>query len=730
MTILHSGRSSLLFTIGTWILCAGCAASPTAGPGSTTTGGGAAVSGGGGGLPTGTDGGGAGAAPSGGFSGGGNGGGGAGVPPAPDSGGADAGTGGGAGSVSGAAGDGGGPGLGSCSPASGAAVTLTTDGSGFRVANGLLTVALNGSGLVTQLTKDGQTFMGPTDTMYVSESGGATYYGPDNGDRSPLATGAPSGTLTTKIVRQSDDLVELSFLDTAGGSHDMDWDLHYVFQRGVSGYYYFLVTASGTASHPVAPTLSELRTVQHFSAAVLPNGYNGERHGQLPTEAQAATFSTTTAIQDTTWPLTLAPTTLVGVPTQPGAAGRNFNEGPVYTKYDWASYRTEDLVHGLYGNGHGVWMVSPSWEYYTGGPVKQELMVHQNNLILNMYHGGHFGSAVATPAPANWQKIYGPNLVYVNAGSDDHVISDALAQGAAERSHWPYCWMAHALYPLAAQRGTVTGKVTEADGQSVAGAMVVLAGPGPLVDQGYGYMFWSAADASGNFTITGVRPGSYSVHVYASQGLIVDDPDHGEIVGTAKVVAGQNELGSLRWSPPFHAHLLWSIGVSDQRSGEFRFSPKVAAGDSNVGAAMPRMYGTDASHAVWTVPPANTTYTVGSSEPQTDWYFVQSVNGTWTVSFALTAVPSGGAFLTIGVAGAARTPTLTVSINGARALQHTFGNDQSLYRSALQGGRFEMLTASVPASALKVGTNSATFQMNSNGAGAGIFYDVLKLESD
>ena len=70
-------------------------------------------------------------------------------------------------------------------------------------------------------------------------------------------------------------------------------------------------------------------------------------------------------------------------------------------------------------------------------------------------------------------------------------------------------------------------------------------------------------------------------------------------------------------------------------------------------------------------------------------------------------------------------------MNGTQLLHQSFGNDQSLYRSAEQGGQFQMLTATVPAAALKVGANSATFQMNTAGmGGAGVFYDVLKLESD
>lgn len=173
-----------------------------------------------------------------------------------------------------------------------------------------------------------------------------------------------------------------------------------------------------------------------------------------------------------------------------------------------------------------------------------------------MYHGGHAGWMITAASPADWHELYGPNLVYVNTGSEAQVIADALAQGAKERAEWPHCWMSNSLYPLTAQRGTVSGTIAEAHGQSVAGAQVVLAATGALLTQGYDYMFWSVADAGGKFTIPAVRPGTYSVHVYATQGTIVDDPTTGEIVGTVTVAAGTNDVGTLTWTPPYHANLM------------------------------------------------------------------------------------------------------------------------------------------------------------------------------
>jgi rhamnogalacturonan endolyase len=599
-----------------------------------------------------------------------------------------------------------------CPTPAGAAVTLTRTGSAVILSNSLVTVTIANNGQLTQVAKGGTNMMAAGDSMYVSE---------------PAGGGHDINASSWSVIRQAPEIVELSFVDTSGAPHDMDWDLHYVMRRGVSGFYYFLVAQVGTATHPNPVTLTELRTVQNLDPSIFVNGYNGERHGLLPAPAQ---LEVATTVQDATYLLTTPPEPLPTVSSLPGVIGQDYDEGPVYTLYDWASYRVEDPFHGLYGNGFGAWLVSPSWEFYTGGPVKQELMV-DSILMFNMYHGGHAGSAITTPSPANWHKIYGPNLVYFNTGNDAEVIADAKTQTAADQGQWPYCWMSNTLYPLADERGTVTGTIAEAHGRPVEGAVVTLAQAGALLTQGYDYMFWTQADANGHFTIPSVRPNTYSVHVYPTQGTIVDDPENGEIVGTVIVEPGANDVGTLTWSPPYLANLLWSIGESDQRSGEFRFDPDVAASVLNTAHETGRMFGPSATSGVWTVAPANTTYTIGTSTPETDWYFAQSVDGTWAVNFNLGSVPIAGATLTIALAGAARDPHLNAFVNGHQVVSVGLGNDETLYRSCLEGGLFQTIIAAIPAANLLTGANTATFNMNTKGAaGAGVYYDIVKMESE
>lgn len=614
-----------------------------------------------------------------------------------------------------------------CAIPSGQAVTLQQAGSTFTLSNGLLTVTIAGTGQVTALSKNGTQLMASGQTMYVSDFESA-------GER-------PINATTQTVVTQSAQRIELSFVDTSGA---MNWDLHYVMEAGLSGFYYYLV--ADTLGKP-ALVMPELRMVHSFDPAILSNGFNAERSGQLPTVAMQSGFSASSQIQDDAWELPDAAT----LPGTPGP------EGPVYTPYDWAAYVAEDALsgHGLYGNGFGAWLLTASPEYVTGGPMKQELMVQAGNIILNMYNGGHFGSNVLTPSPPNWQKIYGPSLLYVNAGSDAEVVAAAAAQAATERAAWPYCWMnQQPAYPT--QRATVDGTVVVSQGRSAAAAVVTLADPSELYLQAYGYIYWTHADATGHFVLSGVRPGTYAVHVYASEGDItstvtptlaptdagvssgtdaesddadswVSPTDNSEVVApSVTVTAGANHLGTLVWSPPFHPHLLWEIGASDRTSGEFVVSGTSVARD------VLREYGPSATEGLWGIPPANLTYTIDASASAQNWYFAQSKAGQWNVVFGLDAVASGNAYLTLAIASVSQNPRLSVSVNGNSIFDETFGNDGTLYRSALMSGRYQLVSIGFPASYLTVGSasNTMAFEMIGGGSGTGIMYDLVKLETD
>ncbi|HLI71215.1 MAG TPA: polysaccharide lyase family protein [Ktedonobacteraceae bacterium] len=534
-------------------------------------------------------------------------------------------------------------------------VSLQVSGMDATISNGIFTIKFNSSGTGYSLVWNGQELIGPAKGFYSSVNG--------TEDFSPTQL---------EVVTNTSSMVDIAYISSWGA-------LHYVVMSGVSGLYsYFIASGIGT--------VGEYRTLYRVDGNIFRTGYNGvESAIPFPTLSQ---IQAATVLQDSTYQLT---------------------NGTIYTKYDASTYvDQQDTLHGVYGGGYGVWMISPSHEYVNGGPLKQELTVHVDSstgdaVVLNMLVGSHFGNPnVSIPSG----KIFGPWFVYFNNGS----ISDAQAQAAAQDAQWPYTWLSNSAYPLS--RTTVTGTLRLADGRPAAGAQVTLAQPGgDVYAQGSGYIFTAQADANGNFRIPYVRAGNYSLYAWANGGSIGDITDQYEL-DNINVSGSTQNLGTLTWTPTEYSNLLWQIGTADRKADEFRLG--------NV----PRQYG------LWNQVPANLTYTIGSSTPANNWYYAQTQVGTWTVNFNLSQTYSGTAHLTVALAGATRTADVTVAVNGTTIGSYpSFANDQAIYRSANQSGYYHLIPLSFAASLLKAGSNSITFDMTSVSSGGGVMYDTIKLET-
>ena len=461
--------------------------------------------------------------------------------------------------------------------------------------------------------------------------------------------------------------------------YESDWgELHYVVRSDVRGIYsYFVTTNIGE--------VAEFRTLYRMDGNIFRNGYNAEGFGPFPTLSE---IKNVTKLQDETWTL---------------------QNGKDYTKYNWATYVAEDRVHGVYGNGHGVWVITSSHEYFNGGPMKQELMVHiesstGDGVVLNMLSASHFGPP---PVKIPNGKVYGPWLLYFNDGT----AADAEKVAKAEANEWPYKWLSNPNYPLS--RSTVSGTLKLSDNRSASEAMVVLAKPGgDVYSQGTDYVFYSKADSSGSFSIPNVRSGTYSLYAYSTGGTIADITDQ-FVKDGIKVDGSKTDIGSLTWSPPHYSHFLWQIGIADRKASEL-----------NLGN-VPRMYG------LYKKVPANLTYTIGKSNSRDDWYYAQTQEGVWIINFNLNKTYTGTAHLTVAIAGQARNVSVELDING-----HTIGslpsypNDGSIYRSVISSGYYHLSTHTFPASQLKSGTNSLSFNAFNVSEGGGRMYDTIKLEVD
>jgi rhamnogalacturonan endolyase len=493
-----------------------------------------------------------------------------------------------------------------------------------------------------------------------------------------------------RIVKNTPELVHFALIDT----NSPQLEDHYVMLKGESGIHPYVIIKGRSNG--------EMRTMYRFDMDILDWAYSGERTGQQPKYALLQSISERGNVGDETWKLP---------------------DGSIYQKYDYCLYYSETPLWGHLGHGFGVFFMPVSTEAYAGGPLRDELAVHQDALILNYIGGGHFSGGGAAGG-LNGEKIDGPWYLYFNTGdSREAILADAKKAAEAEQKKWPYQWVEEPLYPI--KRTTVTGQLKVSHDRSAAFAYVILGQPanslggggrgrGPggasgsapdrasvLYTQAGDYIFYVKAGADGKFTLPAVRPGTYTLYAWQTQGPITQS-----LAKDGIVVAGDTlDLGAVAWDPPWHPNLLWQIGKADRMAGEFKF------GDQ------PRT-------SQWILQvPADLTFTIGKSREATDWYYAQKT-GVWTVKFNLDKSFSGNAYLTIAIAGGGG--RVAVAMNETEVGNLSYGDDASVRRAANRSGRYARNEFTFPASALKPGENTLTLRVN----GSGLMYDTIVLETD
>lgn len=563
-----------------------------------------------------------------------------------------------------------------------------------------------------------------------------------------LDTNAGRGHLdvdTVRVVRNTPELAHFAVIDNRA----LHLEHHFVMLKGESGVHPYVIVKSA----PGANT-GETRTMYRFDMDILDWAWTNERTGRQPKYGLLQSISPAGNMGDETWKLA---------------------DGTVYQKYDYALYFEGSPMWGHYGHGFGVFFIPPSTESYAGGPLRHELAVHQDALILNYIGGGHFGGG-GTATGRSGEKIHGPWYLYFNTGtSNEAIIADALKVAANEKKKWPYTWVEEPLYPV--KRTTVKGQLKLTHNRSTASAYVILGQPsnpervgggggrgaapggrgnanapgraaapaeapapagtpaidpanrsdagnavggrgrgptGPvgvpdrasiLYNQAGDYIFQIKADANGKFTLPAVRPGTYTLYAWQTQGPVTQAFARDGI----EVKGDTLDLGTLEWDAPYHPNLVFQVGRADRMAGEFK-------------------YGDQPRTNQWVQKiPLDLTYTVGKSKASEDWFYAQH-GGTWTIEFEVAKVPAGNAYLTIPVAGGPG--NCAVLVNGTQVGQITHGDDASVRRAANRSGVYNRFEFTFPASTLKAGRNTVSLQMESTGNVNGMMYDTVVLETD
>jgi rhamnogalacturonan endolyase len=406
---------------------------------------------------------------------------------------------------------------------------------------------------------------------------------------------------------------------------------------------------------------------------------------------------------------------------------------------------------------------------------------------------------------------------------------DALGQAKRENTKWPFDWVKGVDYTPLAQRGTVTGQIVLVDplapkgtssrlphltvglthpdadpatvarqvrsvpqpgsgvgpGARLGGAPVATAGQGgrtggfgnfaPNPDAGSWiheakyYQFFNDGTEDGKFTITKVRPGTYTLHVTAD-GVLGDFAQANITVEPGKTL----DLGKLEWKPVRFGRQIWEIGYPDRAADEFYKGD----GDNYW------LWGWNLRYAL--LFPNDLTYTVGKSDWHKDWFFEevphaanlsfvnpeakdpanqrfgwvkaesldqypqtnqrgpwevygQGRQTVWTIRFNMAKPVQGQAALRVALAGVDGLRNgLAVAVNGKSVGAVGDGsnpdNARLIQTNAIRyntdKGLWQQRTLKFDAALLKPGENTMTFTVPAGDLQSGVVWDYLRLELD
>jgi rhamnogalacturonan endolyase len=334
----------------------------------------------------------------------------------------------------------------------------------------------------------------------------------------------------------------------------------------------------------------------------------------------------------------------------------------------------------------GMWIVRSNHEKASGGPFYRSLLLHSSEGGGGIYEILYYGENQTEPERFGLQ---GPYVLTFTSG------------GAPSPSLYPenlnISWVDSLGIP---------GWVGAAGRGAVAGVGLSGMASGAKYTVGFANaaaQYWAVAEAgTGRFDCRGMLPGTYALTVYKGE-LAVHS-------ATVKVTAGQTlALHTLALTgDPSAAAAIWRIGQWDGTPSGFKNA-----------ALMLHAHPSDVRAAPWAG-----AFTVGSSAvADFPCYLWKGVNDGIKVSFTLTAAQASSAHvLNIGITTAYANGRPQVSVNGKFSSAVPAPATEVKTRSLTVGdyrGNNHTYSFTVPASALRAGTNTLVVNVASGTTGSG-----------
>lgn len=555
---------------------------------------------------------------------------------------------------------------------------------------------------------------------------------------------------TFKVILEDEDQVELSFTRTWDASMEgklvpLNIDKRFIMLSGCSGFYTYAIYEH-LEDWP-AFNLDETRIAFklrkdkfHYMAMA----DNRQRNMPLPDDR----------VPPRGQALAYPEAVLLVNPIEPEL------KGEVDDKYQYSCDNKDSQVHGWISMDPavGFWLITPSNEFRSGGPVKQNLTSHVGPTTLAVFLSAHYSGQDLVPkfkAGEAWKKVFGPVFIYLNSpydgGDPIKLWDDAKLQMLMEVQSWPYSFPESDDFPKWDERGYVSGRllikercIDDDDYVSAKGAYVGLAPPGDVGSwqrECKNYQFWATADYDGYFSISNIHVGDYNVYAWVPG--YIGDYKYDVVISITE--GCDIDIGDLVYEPLRDGPTLWEIGIPDRSAAEFYVPDPNPKYINKLYVNHPdkfRQYGIWERYAEL-YPDKDLIYTVGVSDYTKDWFFAQVTRKkddntyqgtTWQIKFKLDSVNRSSTYKLRVALASATYSELQVRVNDPKANRPLFssgliGKDNSIARHGIHGLNW-LYSVGISGNLLVEGDYNTIFltQARGNGPFQAIMYDYIRLE--